>query len=982
MMNMRSIQIRVAGDSVAAQKALRDLGVEAQRAGFKVTESTGKAGEAMTRMQRRAQEMGEVATGSFTKAAGGIGKFVGAAGLGGLAVAIGKAGLGFQDFQQKSQLAFSTMLGDAGKAKTFLADILEFARDTPFSFKDLTSSAQNLVSFGVAAQRVIPIMRTLTDAAIGAGKGIQEIDGMATVVGQISAKGRLQTEEILQLAERGVPAMAVLANKAGKTVMDFQKDVSAGLVDANQAIDWLVEGLAKGTTGVNGFTPAYEGLAKSLKESGGIAATVDSARSAFTQASSALVEQLVPSLLSLVNAGVEGLKVARWLAERFNALPKPLRDTALALGALAVANRALNLDLGTRSQAALTGFVRSLDRSHTAMHSAGRQASTMRAGLDTLRTGAASTGKALLGAFGGPVGIAVAGVTMALSAYSATAAEAKARTDELRATLDETGNTTAETASLIAEKMAEIREYSTWDRLWEGMGSGSKLAENGTNIVDDARKVGIATELILNASMKDLEAMQLVEAALNNGMLERGSGNGAAYIRIREFIESNTGALDDAIKVAKDKAAIDEASKNAVDGVGDAYERTTRKALDFTSTTDPVVKAIQEQANAAANAFAGATGVDTFKLNLSTKDDVKKAREAVADATKNVRREEEQLAEVRNSKDVKASSIASAEEAVADARKRAEEAAKDLADVEARRDPVAQYRKQLKSQQKAAESFTSDMLKLAEQGLNGTTLQELYVKGPEGSADVRKALLKDKSLIGETNDFQTTMDGIAGEIETLARVNAARLNTAGGVTAEEFNLGLRVAMEGGAETSLSSLANKLGEDPSKIREVGRLLGIEFVAGFADAGVPWAPGVQPSDPKKFPFLGGFANGGIYPGYTPGRDIGFIGVSGGEAIMRPEFTRAVGPDWVHRMNALARSVGAAGVQREMGRYLGGFANGGVPVPHHVAPQVIRLTESQTVGYPMTVENLTVQSNNVADLERQMRAQRRRAFTGGRP
>ena len=100
------------------------------------------------------------------------------------------------------------------------------------------------------------------------------------------------------------------------------------------------------------------------------------------------------------------------------------------------------------------------------------------------------------------------------------------------------------------------------------------------------------------------------------------------------------------------------------------------------------------------------------------------------------------------------------------------------------------------------------------------------------------------------------------------------------------------------------------------------------------------------------------------------------------MRPEFTRAVGPDWVHRMNALARSVGAAGVQREMGRYLGGFANGGVPVPQQVAPQVIRLTESQTVGYPMTVENLTVQSNNVTDLERQIRAQRRRAFTGGRP
>ena len=100
------------------------------------------------------------------------------------------------------------------------------------------------------------------------------------------------------------------------------------------------------------------------------------------------------------------------------------------------------------------------------------------------------------------------------------------------------------------------------------------------------------------------------------------------------------------------------------------------------------------------------------------------------------------------------------------------------------------------------------------------------------------------------------------------------------------------------------------------------------------------------------------------------------------MRPEFTRAMGADWIHRMNALARSTGVGGVQKEMQRFLGGFANGGIPAPRSAAPQVIRLTESQTVGYPMTVENVTIQSNDMADFERQMRAARRRTITGGRP
>lgn len=61
------------------------------------------------------------------------------------------------------------------------------------------------------------------------------------------------------------------------------------------------------------------------------------------------------------------------------------------------------------------------------------------------------------------------------------------------------------------------------------------------------------------------------------------------------------------------------------------------------------------------------------------------------------------------------------------------------------------------------------------------------------------------------------------------------------------------------------------------------------------------------------LGAYASGGVMPGYTPGRDVhdffsptgGRLRLSGGEAVMRPEWTRAVGgPAAVERMNAAAR------------------------------------------------------------------------------
>ncbi|MFF4791819.1 hypothetical protein ACFY2M_19120 [Streptomyces sp. NPDC001276] len=77
--------------------------------------------------------------------------------------------------------------------------------------------------------------------------------------------------------------------------------------------------------------------------------------------------------------------------------------------------------------------------------------------------------------------------------------------------------------------------------------------------------------------------------------------------------------------------------------------------------------------------------------------------------------------------------------------------------------------------------------------------------------------------------------------------------------------------------------------------------------------------------------GFASGGVLPGYTPGRDVhrfvsptgGALELSGGEAIMRPEFTRAVGSGFVGTMNRLAQSRGAQGIKAALAPAFGGSA-----------------------------------------------------------
>lgn len=100
-----------------------------------------------------------------------------------------------------------------------------------------------------------------------------------------------------------------------------------------------------------------------------------------------------------------------------------------------------------------------------------------------------------------------------------------------------------------------------------------------------------------------------------------------------------------------------------------------------------------------------------------------------------------------------------------------------------------------------------------------------------------------------------------------------------------------------------------------------------------------PGIDTVNKIGLGELGGYAQGGVTPGYTPGRDVhdfysptgGVIHLSGGEAIMRPEWTRAVGgKKTVDRMNAMARAGKLDKDQMAIGLShgtLGAFANGGV-------------------------------------------------------
>lgn len=89
-------------------------------------------------------------------------------------------------------------------------------------------------------------------------------------------------------------------------------------------------------------------------------------------------------------------------------------------------------------------------------------------------------------------------------------------------------------------------------------------------------------------------------------------------------------------------------------------------------------------------------------------------------------------------------------------------------------------------------------------------------------------------------------------------------------------------------------------------------------------------------KKLPRIPtvAFATGGILPGYTPGKDVhefisptaGRLLLSGGEAILRPEVTRAMGKNSVDALNHAAAHGGVTKVKKMLGEGAQ-FASGGI-------------------------------------------------------
>lgn len=168
------------------------------------------------------------------------------AGIAGIAASLGALGVkavqAAGSFQQ-TQAAMTNMLGSAERAQSLLSDLQNFAAKTPFEFNDVAAATQKFLAFGFTAEQVIPTLTAVGDAAAGVGLGKEGVDRVTLALGQMAAKAKVQSDEMLQLTEAGIPAWQMLADKIGVSVPQAMDMVSKGAVDAQTGLQALVGGM-------------------------------------------------------------------------------------------------------------------------------------------------------------------------------------------------------------------------------------------------------------------------------------------------------------------------------------------------------------------------------------------------------------------------------------------------------------------------------------------------------------------------------------------------------------------------------------------------------------------------------------------------------------------------------------------------------------------------------------------------------------------
>jgi len=217
----RDVVVRMTVDDQATKK-VRKLDDTVDQAEDEIR----KADKSMRKLDKTEKSL----AGRTSKLTRSFGALAGAAGAGAalfMIKRVGGAALNTaMDFEQ-TQVSFETMLGSADDARKLLTDLEQFSLVTPFTPDEIINTSKKLLGFGIVAEDQIGVIRRLGDVASGMNIPLGDL---AQIFGKTFTKGKVQAEELNQMAERGIPIIKTLAAVMGVMPEDIFQLASEGAI--------------------------------------------------------------------------------------------------------------------------------------------------------------------------------------------------------------------------------------------------------------------------------------------------------------------------------------------------------------------------------------------------------------------------------------------------------------------------------------------------------------------------------------------------------------------------------------------------------------------------------------------------------------------------------------------------------------------------------------------------------------------------------
>ncbi len=141
---------------------------------------------------------------------------------------------------QLARNSFETLLGSAEKGNALFKELQTLNFKTPFELKELDSSAQQLLRFGVAGGQVVPLLKSIGDIAATSDQPAEALQRLSLAMGQVISKGTLMGQDARQLQEAGFDPYTVLANRLGKTRSEVLQLGAAGKLSSADLVSSLI----------------------------------------------------------------------------------------------------------------------------------------------------------------------------------------------------------------------------------------------------------------------------------------------------------------------------------------------------------------------------------------------------------------------------------------------------------------------------------------------------------------------------------------------------------------------------------------------------------------------------------------------------------------------------------------------------------------------------------------------------------------------